>query len=103
MTGALSPTSLVTEKDLGAVTAALTPDYTTQLIAQGDNTIVAPGPVAVDMFAILNQLADVESPGLAAVYRVTEATIRRGLDAGLSASRMLSFLQEHVVGGTPES
>jgi len=103
VTGALSPTSLVTEEDLGAVTTALTPDYTTQLIAQGDNTIVAPGPVAADMYAILNQLADVESPGLVAVYRVTEATIRRGLDAGLSASRMLSFLQEHVVGGTPES
>lgn len=101
--GALSPTSLIIEDDLDAVTASLTPDYTTQLIAQGDNTIVAPGPVTSDMAATLSELADVESPGLAAVYRVTEASIRRGLDAGLSASHMLAFLHEHVVGGTPES
>ncbi|EPD71075.1 hypothetical protein HMPREF1219_00011 [Corynebacterium pyruviciproducens ATCC BAA-1742] len=88
---------------LERATAALTPELTTTLIAQGDNTILAPGPVSRELGATLSLLADVESPGLAAVYRVTEGTIRRALDAGMSASRMLSFLDEHVAGGTPES
>ena len=53
---------------------------------QADLTVVAPGPLEVELAREMALVADVESAGAATVYRVTEATVRRALDAGRSAA-----------------
>ncbi len=56
------------------------------VLVQADLTVVAPGPLEVELAREMALLADVESAGAATVYRVTEATVRRALDAGRSAA-----------------
>jgi Helicase conserved C-terminal domain/WYL domain len=56
------------------------------VLVQADLTVVAPGPLEVELAREMALVADVESAGAATVYRVTEATVRRALDAGRSAA-----------------
>jgi hypothetical protein len=56
------------------------------VLVQADLTVVAPGPLEVELAREMALVADVESAGAATVYRVTEATVRRALDAGRAAS-----------------
>lgn len=70
---------------LDALTGAL-PDDIDHVLVQADLTIVAPGPLAPDASRRLRMVADVESRGHATVYRVTETSIRRALDAGWDAA-----------------
>lgn len=58
------------------------------VLVQADLTVVAPGPLETDLARDMAVVADVESAGAATVYRVTEATVRRALDAGRSASEL---------------
>ncbi len=58
------------------------------VLIQADLTVVAPGPLETDLAREMALVADVESAGAATVYRVTEATVRRALDAGRSASEL---------------
>ncbi len=64
------------------------------VLLQADGTAVAPGPLVPDLAADLALLADVESTGGATVYRFTETSVRRALDAGWSAARVLAVLRE---------
>jgi len=64
------------------------------LLLQADLTAVAPGLLAPSLADDLATLADVESPGGATVYRFTERTIRRALDVGWDAARILDLLRE---------
>ena len=56
------------------------------VLVQPDLTVVAPGPLERELARELALVADVESTGGATVYRVGEASVRRALDAGRSAS-----------------
>jgi hypothetical protein len=56
------------------------------VLVQPDLTVVAPGPLERPLARDLALVADVESTGGATVYRVTESTVRRALDAGRSAT-----------------
>lgn len=73
------------------------------LIAQGDMTMLAPGPLEPDMASFLERIAALESPGLASVWRVTEASVRRGLDGGLTAEEVHAWLGRHVMGEVPQA
>ena len=64
------------------------------VLLQADLTAVAPGPLEHGLARELALLADVESTGGATVYRFTEATVRRALDAGRAASDLLALLTE---------
>lgn len=74
----------------------------TTLIAQADMTILAPGPLTTEIQEQVETLADVESPGLASVYRITEASIRRALDTGRTGADLQQFLEENVLGDVPQ-
>ncbi|MGQ0837024.1 helicase-associated domain-containing protein [Actinokineospora sp.] len=56
------------------------------VLVQADLTVVAPGPLEPHLAARITETADVESAGSATVYRVSEASIRRALDAGRTAA-----------------
>ena len=79
--------------------AALLPDPVDHVLLQADLTAVAPGPLRDDLARSLTLLADIESSGGATVYRFTERSVRRALDAGRSASECQSFLAS--VSSTP--
>lgn len=74
-----------------ALAVALPVDVDHVLI-QADLTIVAPGPLVASVARSLRLLADVESRGHATVYRISESTIRRALDAGWDADAIHELL-----------
>lgn len=89
--------------DVVAAADALVPEAVETLIAQGDMTIMAPGPLEPAMASFLERIAELESPGLASVWRVTEPSVRRGLDGGLTAGEIHAWLAAHVLGEVPQA
>ena len=73
----------------------LLPEPVDHILLQADLTAVAPGPLVRELAAQLGAVADVESKGGATVYRFTPGSVRRGLDAGLTAADVHAFLAEH--------
>jgi hypothetical protein len=69
----------------------LLPDPVDHVLAQPDLSLVAPGPLVADLADTLAVVADVESSGGATVFRVSDASIRRALDSGWSATDLHDF------------
>ena len=69
----------------------LLPEPVDHVLAQPDLSLIAPGPLVSDLADTLAVVADVESSGGATVFRVSEASIRRSLDAGWSAADLHDF------------
>jgi hypothetical protein len=82
--------SLLEEDPAGAAKrlAEAMPTPVDHVLVQADLTVVAPGPLEPDLAAQISETADVESAGSATVYRVTEASVRRALDAGRTATEL---------------
>jgi hypothetical protein len=64
------------------------PEPLDHVLVQADLTVVAPGPLEPVLAADMAAVADVESAGSATVYRVTDASVRRALDAGRTAEEL---------------
>ncbi len=87
--GLAAPTRLLlTHQDKESATALrrLLPDPVDHVLVQPDLTVVAPGPLERGLAEQIALVADVESTGGATVYRVSETSVRRALDAGRSAA-----------------
>ena len=56
---------------------------------------MAPGGLAPELAAELALLAEVESVGGATVYRITEASLRRALNAGRTPAELRDTLRRH--------
>jgi hypothetical protein len=85
-----------------ALTSAL-PDPVDHFLVQPDLTVVVPGPPLPDLGAELALLADLESTGGASVYRITERSVRRALDAGRSGEQLAQFVAEHSRTPVPQA
>jgi Helicase conserved C-terminal domain len=81
--------------ELAAAMAGLLPDGSHRFLVAGDLTVVAPGGLAPDVEGRLAVLAERESAGGAVTWRVTDASLRRALDEGLTGEQVLAFLREH--------
>lgn len=68
------------------------PEPLDHVLLQADLTAIAPGPLRSDVARELALVSEVESRGGASVHRFSAASIRRGLDAGLSAAEVHAFL-----------
>ncbi|MGA1812682.1 helicase-associated domain-containing protein [Frondihabitans sp. 4ASC-45] len=84
------------------IVRALLPQPIDQVYLQHDLTVVAPGPLAPDLDARLRLIADVESAGLAATYRVTETRIQAALSSGETADSLREFLTSLSSTGVPQ-
>jgi hypothetical protein len=73
------------------------------VLVQPDLTVVAPGPLERDLARELAVVADVESTGGATVYRVSEASVRRALDAGRTASELHELFRSRSRTPVPQS
>jgi hypothetical protein len=94
---------------VGAETAAAhalagaLPEPVDYLLVQPDLTVVVPGPPAPDLGEELTLAADLESTGGASVYRITETSIRRALDAGRSGADLARLFADHSRTPVPQA
>lgn len=73
------------------------------LLIQGDLTAVAPGPLEPGLARQIGLVADVESAGAATVFRFSESSIRRALDAGWTRADVQDLLARTARGSVPQS
>ncbi|WP_020669952.1 helicase-associated domain-containing protein [Amycolatopsis nigrescens] len=73
------------------------------VLVQADLTVVAPGPLEPELAAEIIAVADVESAGHATVYRVTESSVRRALDAGRTAGELQELFSTRSATPVPQS
>lgn len=78
-----------------AAADALTPGTIDYFLIQADMTVLVPGPLEPAAHHTLESLADLESPGLASVYRISDASLRRGLDRGMTGTEIRDFFAAH--------
>ncbi len=79
------------------------PEPVDHVLLQADLTAVAPGPLQSLLAAELGLMAEVESAGGATVYRFTEATVRRALDAGRTATELHELLATRSATPVPQA
>ncbi|MDN6676424.1 helicase-associated domain-containing protein [Corynebacterium variabile] len=87
--------ALASDAPADALTTALTgvlPAPVSMLIIQADMTVLAPGLLAPDDEAMLRAIADVESTGMASVWRISPESLKRAAAAGETADRVRGFL-----------
>ncbi|AXH97466.1 helicase-associated domain-containing protein [Ornithinimicrobium avium] len=70
----------------------LVPPAVDQVLLQADLTAVAPGRLDGHLRALMHLVSDVESRGGATVHRFSETSVRRALDLGWTADRVLTEL-----------
>ena len=85
-----------------AAARAMLPEPVDHVLLQADLTAIAPGRLEDRLAAFLRLVADVESRDVATVYRFEPATVRRGLDAGWDAGRILATLEDASRTGVPQ-
>lgn len=89
-------------EDVVAAMAKVLPAPIDHFLVQADLTVVVPGPLERDLAEQLAAVAAVESAGAAMVYRVSEASIRRALDTGKTASELHAFFGRHSKTPVPQ-
>ncbi|MGI9015904.1 MAG: helicase-associated domain-containing protein [Euzebya sp.] len=72
------------------------------LVVQADLTVMAPPETDPAVIAHVDAFADLEASGTVRTYRLTDASIGRGLDAGHTAEEIVAFLTEHAAAGVPQ-
>ncbi len=91
------------DRDASRALRDLLPEPLDHVLVQPDLTVVAPGPLERDLARELALVADVESKGGATVYRVSEGTVRRALDAGRSSSDLQELFRSRSRTPVPQS
>ncbi|MGH3851054.1 MAG: helicase-associated domain-containing protein, partial [Pseudonocardiaceae bacterium] len=85
-----------------ALAAGMGPEISTVLF-QADLTAIAPARLLPSIRTEMELMANVESSGVATVYRLSETTLRRAFDAGRSAEEIAEFLRQHAARGVPQT
>ncbi|GAA1164294.1 helicase-associated domain-containing protein [Ornithinimicrobium humiphilum] len=80
----------------------LVPPAVDHVLLQADLTAVAPGRLDGPVRTLLHLVSDVESRGGATVHRFTETSVRRALDVGWTADRLLAELATASRTGVPQ-
>ncbi|NLG55522.1 MAG: DNA-binding protein [Rhodococcus sp.] len=79
------------------------PEPIDYVLVQADLTIVAPGQLTPDLLDRVTLVADLESAGAASMYRIGEDSIRRALDAGMTAAEIHALFDTHSRTPIPQS
>ena len=90
------------EDDAAALMTPLVPPAVDHVLLQADLTAVAPGRLDGPARTVVHLVSDVESRGAASVHRFTERSVRRALDLGWSADRVLAELAAVSRTGVPQ-
>lgn len=82
--------------------AAAFPPEVDSVYLQHDLTVIAPGPLRVDLEARLRGMADVEARGVASSFRITSVSLTRAFVAGETADGVRAFLGGLSLTGIPQ-
>jgi len=85
-----------------AAAAADLPPTVEGVYLQHDLTVIAPGPLSPADDEALRSVADLEAPGLAARYRVSEDSVRRAFRAGTTHDELLALLDRLSATDVPQ-
>jgi hypothetical protein len=78
------------------------PPEVDQVYLQHDLTVIAPGPLRVDLETRLRGLAEVEARGVASSFRITAVSLTRAFVAGETADGVRAFLSSLSLTGIPQ-
>lgn len=92
-----------TDAAIAAAMRAALPTPVDHFLTQADLTLTVPGPMTPELAEQVELVADLESGGAASVYRVSEESVRRALDAGRSSSELLTMFTTHSRTPVPQS
>lgn len=98
----LGPVGPETEEAAAALMEPLVPPAVDHVLLQADLTAIAPGRLDGAVRTLMGLVSDVESRGGATVHRFTETSVRRALDLGWSADRVLADLAAASRTGVPQ-
>ncbi|OMB97235.1 DNA-binding protein [Mycobacterium sp. NS-7484] len=90
------------DEDVLAAMAKALPKPLDHFLLQADLTVIVPGPLERDLAEHLAEVATVESAGAAMVYRISETSIRRALDAGRTAGELHALFDKHSKTPVPQ-
>ncbi|MBF6211735.1 helicase-associated domain-containing protein [Nocardia puris] len=82
---------------------AALPEPVDHVLVQADLTVIAPGPLTPELRQRVALVADVESAGAATVYRISEDSVRRALDAGMTAAELHTLFTTHSRTPVPQA
>ena len=88
--------------DVASAMSKVLPEPIDHFLLQADLTVIVPGPLERGLAEQLAAVATVESAGAAMVYRISEASIRRALDTGRTASELHSLFRRHSKTPVPQ-
>lgn len=83
--------------------AAALPEPVDDVLVQADLTVVAPGRLVPELADRIALVADIESAGAATVYRISDASVRRALDAGVGAGDLHALFAAHSRTPVPQA
>ncbi|MBF6134016.1 helicase-associated domain-containing protein [Nocardia otitidiscaviarum] len=89
--------------DAEAAMAAALPEPVDHVLVQADLTVIAPGPLTPELQDRIALVAEVESAGAATVYRISDTSVRRALDAGATAAELHNLFTTHSRTPVPQS
>lgn len=78
------------------------PPEVDRVYLQHDLTVIAPGPLRVDLETRLRGMAEVEARGVASSFRITAVSLTRAFVAGETADGIRAFLHELSLTGIPQ-
>lgn len=84
-----------------AMTSAFPPEVD-RVYLQHDLTVIAPGPLRVDLETRLRGMAEVEARGVASSFRITAVSLTRAFVAGETADGVRAFLSGLSLTGIPQ-
>jgi hypothetical protein len=82
--------------------AASFPPEVDQVYLQHDLTVIAPGPLRVDLETRLRGMAEPEARGVASSFRITAVSLTRAFVAGETADSVRAFLSALSLTGIPQ-
>lgn len=89
---AAGPTTGPDISGLSTALGGILPPPVRMLIVQADLTVLAPGLLDGPTESMLRAIADVESTGMASVWRISPTSLKRAAAAGETAERVRAFL-----------
>lgn len=79
------------------------PPHADRCVVTADHRVVVPGLPSGELAQLLVRIAEVVSVQPARVYRLTEASLGKALDGGLTAAKILEVLRDHASSDIPQN
>lgn len=97
--------ALLLNDDISAAAQTLASEFPAEVdrvYLQPDRTVIAPGPLKPDVEVQLRQVADLTHRAIASEYRITEQSLTRARQAGMTANQILALLKSISLTGVPQ-